>query len=146
MVTASLLTEQCTRTVDGVFRPVGHRKGLLRCPLPLLSPSTGRASWCEDLWRKKESRVSRYVWPLSRRIITSWFICLNKAEQKKHSGGILTHRGRSLSVYYSGRESQVLVWQHGVFWGTKSGYTLACAATTGPRWKVSSDLWDKSRR
>ena len=37
-MTASVLTEQCTRTVDGVYRPVGHRKGLLWCPLPLLSP------------------------------------------------------------------------------------------------------------
>ena len=60
-MTASVLTEQCTGTVDGVYRPVGHRKGLLWCLLPLLSPSTGRASRCEDLWRKKESRVSRCV-------------------------------------------------------------------------------------
>ena len=35
-MTASVLTEQCTRTLDGVFRPVRHHKGLLWCLLPLL--------------------------------------------------------------------------------------------------------------
>ena len=71
----------------------------------------------------------------------------------KHSGGILTQRVRALSVYNSGKGwltgqgvTGVSCDFVGVFWGTRSWYTVACAATTGPRWKVSSDLRDKSRR
>ena len=56
-MTASVLTEQCTRTLDGVVRSVRHHKGLLWCLLPLLSPSTGHASRCEDLWRKKNPEL-----------------------------------------------------------------------------------------
>ena len=52
-MTASVLTEQCTRTLDGVVRPGRHPQRAV----VVSSPSTGRASWCEDLWRKKNPEL-----------------------------------------------------------------------------------------
>ena len=82
---------------------VGRRKGSLRCPLPFLSPSTGRASWCEDLWRK-EKRDPELVGTCERYLkdYNQLFHITEQCRTEKCSGGILTHRVKSLSVYYSG--------------------------------------------
>ena len=54
-MTASVLTEQCTGDIGRSRRGQdGTHKGLLWCLRPLLSPSTGCASRCEDLWRKQD--------------------------------------------------------------------------------------------
>ena len=52
-MTASVITEQCTRTLDDVVRPGRHHKGLLWCflPLPVVHlDATG-------LWRKKNPEL-----------------------------------------------------------------------------------------
>ena len=71
----------------------------------------------------------------------------------KRIGGILTQRVRGLASVQQWKgwlTGQGVIGMScvniGVFWSTKAGYTVACAATTGPRWMVSSDLCDKSRR
>ena len=79
------------------MRPGRHHKGLLWCLLPLLSPSTGRASWCEDLWRKKN------LVPASSKDYYKLIPISGQGRTGKHSGGILTQKVRALSVYNSGK-------------------------------------------
>ena len=103
--------------------------------------------------RKKESRVSGGVYQLARGIITSYFQYLDRAVREKRSGGILTQRHRvsrqcttKEGLGGKDRTLRCVMCQGKVFWGERLGYTMACAATTEPRWKVSRDLCDKSLR
>ena len=81
-----------------------------------------------------------------------YFQYLDRAVKEKRSGGILTQRDRARQCTTEeglggkNRMLRCVMCQGKVFWGERPGYTMACAATTGPRWKVSRDLCAKSLR
>ena len=67
---------------------------LSRCFLPLLAVHLGGERKDPEL----VGTCDRYLKGLLQAVSYVWI----RQNRKKHSGGILTHRGKSLSVYYSG--------------------------------------------
>ena len=153
-MTASGFTRHCVQCVGRCPKAQGGGPAGLGDVSLQLSPFLAVHHGARTCGRKKkESRVSGGVYQLARGIISSYFRYLDGAVREKRSGGILTQRHRvprqcTTEEGLGGKDRMLwcVMCQGKVFWGERPGYTMACAATTGPRWKVSRALCDKSLR